>query len=150
MLLDATLAYLHFLCIIALVSLILAEAALLRPALIAQSGRWLAKLDIGVAIAAVAVLASGLSRAVWGAKGWGYYAHNPVFHTKIGVFVLIALLSIVPTLQFIRWAKAFRRDPAYMVPAAELKRAKRYVMIELHLLVLLPLFGVMMARGLHF
>ncbi len=150
MLLDATLAYLHFLSIISLVALILAEAALLRPALIAQSGRWLAKLDIGVAVAAVVVLAGGLSRALWGAKGWAYYAHNPVFHAKIGLFVLIALLSIVPTLQFIRWARAFRRDPACMVPAAELKRARRYVLIELHLLVLLPLLGVMMARGLHF
>ena len=150
MLLDATLAYLHFLSIIGLVALILAEAVLLRPALIAQSGRWLSRIDIGFFVAAIAALASGLSRAVWGAKGWAYYAHNPVFHTKIGLFVLIALLSIVPTLQFIRWAKAFRRDPAYMVPAAELKRAKRYVMIELHLLVLLPLFGVMMSRGLHF
>jgi len=150
MLLDATLAYLHFLSIISLVALILAEAVLLRPTLIAQSGRWLSRLDSGVGIAAVAVLASGLSRAVWGAKGWAYYAHNPVFHTKIGLFVLIALISIVPTALFIRWTRSFRRDPAYMVPAAELKRARRYVLIELHLLVLLPLMGVMMARGLHF
>lgn len=150
MYLDAALAYLHFLCIITLAALMTAEAALLRPALIGQSARWLARLDAGVGGSAAAVLASGLSRAVWGAKGWAYYAHNPVFHAKIGVFLLIALLSIVPTVLFIRWAKAFRLDPAYAVPPAELKQARRYVMIELHLLVLLPLFGVMMARGLRF
>lgn len=150
MLLDAALAYLHFLCIISLVALILAEAVLLRPALIAQSGRWLSLLDAGVGIAAVAVLASGLSRAVWGAKGWAYYAHNPVFHAKIGLFLLVALISIVPTVLFIRWTRSFRRDPAYAVPPAELKRARRCVLIELHLLVLLPLLGVMMSRGLHF
>jgi uncharacterized membrane protein len=37
-----------------------------------------------------------------------------------------------------------------MVPAAELKRARRFVLIELHLLVLLPLFAVMMSRHLWF
>ena len=63
---------------------------------------------------------------------------------------MIGLVSIPPTLQFIRWARAFRRDPAYMVPAAELERARRFVLIELHLLALLPLFAVMMSRHLWF
>lgn len=150
MLLDATLAYLHFLAILILASLMSAEAVLLRPGVAQQSARWLFKLDAGVGLAAVAVLVSGLSRALWGAKGWAYYAHNPVFHAKLGLFLLIALISIIPTLQFMRWSKRYRELPAYTVPADEAKRARRWVMIELHLLPLLPLFGVMMSRGLHF
>ncbi|MDR3417691.1 MAG: DUF2214 family protein [Nevskia sp.] len=150
MALDAALAYLHFFCVLSLTAVLTAEAVLLRPALIAQSGRWLARIDLAYLGVAAAALASGLSRAVWGAKGWSYYAHNPVFHAKIGLFVLIGLISVAPTLAFLRWARNFRRDPAYTVPLAELKKARRYVMIEIHLLMLLPLFGVMMARGLRF
>ncbi|MDB5986967.1 MAG: hypothetical protein JWR16_2020 [Nevskia sp.] len=150
MLLDPTLAYLHFLSIIATAATLVAEAVLLRPSLIAQSGRWLARVDIAYFVAVIAAIASGFSRAIWGAKGWEFYAHNPAFRCKLGLFIVIGLVSIPPTLQFMRWARAFRGDPAYMVPAAELKRARRFVLIELHLLALLPLFAVMMSRHLWF
>ena len=150
MLLDSTLAYLHFLSIFSVAATLTAELVLLRPALIGQSGRWLARVDLIYFIAVIAAVASGVSRAIWGAKGWAFYAHNPAFHAKVGLFVVIGLISIAPTLQFLRWLRAFRRDPAYMVPAAELKRARRAVMIELHLLLLLPLLAVMMSRHLWF
>ncbi|HZR36565.1 MAG TPA: DUF2214 family protein [Nevskia sp.] len=150
MLLDAALAYLHFIAILLLASLMSAEALLLRPSVAQQSSRWIARLDLGVGLSAIAVVASGLSRAVWGAKGWAYYAHNPVFHAKIGVFVLIGLMSIIPTVLFLRWARRHRELPGYAVPAEEVRRARRWVLIELHLLPLLPLFGVMMSRGMHF
>jgi len=150
MLLDATLAYLHFLSIIATAAALTAEGVLLRPGLIAQSGRWLARVDVAYFGAVIAAIASGFARAIWGAKGWDFYAHNPAFHCKLALFVAIGLISIPPTLQFMRWARAFRRDPAYMVPAAELKHARRFVMIELHLLILLPLFAVLMSRHLWF
>ncbi len=150
MFLDAALAYLHFLSIISIAALLLAEAVLLRPSVAAQSARWIARLDAGVGVAAIAVLASGLSRARWGAKGWAYYAHNPVFHTKIGLFVLIGLISVVPTVLFMRWARRYRELTGYSVPPQELKRARRHVLIELHLLVLLPLLGVMLNRGMGF
>jgi putative membrane protein len=150
MMLDATLAYLHFLAILILAGLMSAEALLLRASVAPQSARWLFKLDAGVGVAAVAVLVSGLSRALWGAKGWAYYAHNPVFHAKLGLFLLIAAISIIPTVQFMRWARRYRELPGYTVPAEETKRARRWVMIELHLLPLLPLFGVMMSRGMSF
>lgn len=150
MLLDAALAYLHFLGIIAIASALSVEAILLRPSLIAQSGRWLARIDLAYFAAAIAVIASGLARAIWGAKGWAFYLHNPAFHTKLALFLAIGLISIAPSVQFIRWARAFRRDTAYAVPAAELKYARRCVMIELHLLLLLPLLAVLMSRHLWF
>lgn len=148
--LDALLAALHYFSIIAVFATLTGELLWLRPALIAQTARALAGLDAAFGIAAGAALASGLARAVWGVKGWAFYAHNPVFHAKVGLFVVIGILSIWPTLMFLRWRRSLRRDPAYTVPPAELKRARRFVMIELHLLVLLPVFAVMMSRGLRF
>lgn len=94
------------------------------------------------------VLLTGAVRAVWGAKGWSFYAHNPVFHAKIGLFVLVGLLSILPTVAFLRWRKARRADPAYRVAETHWRRARRFVLIELHLLALIPLAAVIMSRGL--
>ena len=150
MALDATLAYLHFLAIFGLFAALSMEAVLLRPALIASAGRWILRVDLAYLLTAILALASGLSRAIWGIKGWAYYAHNPVFHTKLGLFALVALMSLAPTRLFLRWTRGFRDQPHYAVAPAELKRARRFVMLELHLLLLLPVCAVMMARGLSF
>jgi putative membrane protein len=85
---------------------------------------------------------------VWGAKGWAFYAHNPVFHLKLGLFVLVGLLSILPTRAFLRWRRARRADAAYRVPETEWRRARRWVVVELHLIALIPLAAVIMSRGL--
>ena len=94
------------------------------------------------------VLVTGGLRAVYGAKGWSFYAHNPAFHVKVTLFVIVGLVSIAPTIAFIRWRKARRADPAYVVAEAEWKRARRFVMVELHLIALIPLAAVIMSRGL--
>src|SRR5690606_37907532 len=110
----------------------------------------LAGADLGYGLLALAVLLSGAARAVWGAKGWAFHASNPVFHAKVGLFLLVGLLSIVPTVAFLRWRRARRADAAFRVPAAEWRRAKRVLLAELHLLALIPLLAVVMARGLRF
>jgi putative membrane protein len=84
---------------------------------------------------------------VWGVKGWSFYATNPLFHSKLTLFVLIAVISIVPTLIYRRWQKAAQLDAAFVAPEAEQKRVRRFLILQLHLLALLPLFGVAMARG---
>ena len=150
MALDAALAYLHFLAVFGLFAALSIEAVLLRPSLIAQSGRWLNRVDLAYFGCALLVLASGLSRANWGAKGWAYYAENHVFHAKVGLFLVIAVISGIPTRAFLRWSRGFRADPAYQVAAGELRAMRRWVMIELHLLPLFPLLGVLMARGYRF
>ena len=67
---------------------------------------------------------------------------------KVGLFVAVGLISVAPTLAFIRWRRLLERDAAWQVPEAERKRVRRLVMIEVHLAALIPLFAVIMARGL--
>lgn len=146
--LDAMLAYLHFLSIFALLGFLVREWTLLNAGIEVLRTETLARADLGFGIASVAVLLSGAARAVFGLKGWGFYAHNPVFHLKVGLFVLVGLLSILPTRAFLRWRRAAGGDAGYRVPAAEWTRARRIVIAELHLLALIPLAAVIMARGL--
>jgi putative membrane protein len=145
---DAILAYLHFAAIFTLIWFLAKEWTLLRAGAANVEVERLALADAGFGIAAGAVLVTGALRAVYGIKGWTFYAHNFAFHVKIGLFVLVALISIAPTLRFMRWRKARRQDAAFRVSEAEWKSARRLVMIELHLVALIPLAAVIMSRGL--
>ncbi|MCD0502632.1 DUF2214 family protein [Bordetella petrii] len=148
MLQDALLAWFHYLAIFVLVVIMTAEAVLLRPGLPPDTVRRLALYDRLYLVSALAVLATGLLRLIWGAKGAAFYMANPWFHAKMGLFVLIGLCSIPPTLAFLRWRKQALQQPGYTPDDAQIKRARRWVMIETHLFILLPLFAVLMARGI--
>lgn len=147
MLLDPALAFLHFTAILLVAGFLVAEAMLLRGDLGSRDVTALVRSDIGYAISAVLVLATGLARTLFGAKGWAFYADNPLFWAKLGLFLAIGLISIRPTLVFLRWRRA-ARGAGFSVPAAETKSARRTVLVELHLLALLPLAAVLMARGI--
>lgn len=145
---DAILAYLHFAAIFTLVWFLAKEWTLLRPGADALDVERLVRADAGFGALAGIVVATGAARAVFGLKGWSFYAHNPVFHLKIGLFVLVGLLSILPTRAFLRWRRARRADPASRVPEAEWRSVRRWVAVELHLIALIPLAAVIMSRGL--
>ncbi|WP_454764583.1 DUF2214 family protein [Cupriavidus campinensis] len=148
MLTDALLAFFHFLAIFILVTLLAAEAVVLRPGMTPAIVRRLSLYDLFYFLSAMAVLASGLLRLFYGAKGVDFYLHNPWFHAKVTVFVLIALCSLPPTFAIARWRKQARKLPDFVPTPAEIRRARRWVMIEAHVFILLPLCAVMMARGI--
>ena len=145
---DAILAYLHFAAIFTLVWFLAKEWTLLRAGASALDAERLAGTDGWYGRMAGVVALTGAARAVFGLKGWSFYAHNPLFHLKLGLFVLVALLSIKPTIAFLRWRKAFRADSAYRVPETEWRSVRRWVMVELHVIALIPLAAVLMSRGL--
>jgi putative membrane protein len=148
MMTDALLAYFHFSAIFILFAFLTVEAMVLRNPLDASAVRLIARIDLWYFGAAIAVLISGLLRLFLGAKGAGFYSTNPMFHVKIAVFIVIGILSVFPTLQFFRWSKQLKSDAAFAPPETERKRARRLVMFELHIAALLPLFAVLMARGI--
>src|SRR5579871_562862 len=145
---DAILAYLHFGAIFSLIWFLAKEWTLLRAGAANLDLERLAKADAGFGITAGLVLVTGALRVAFGVKGWAFYAHNPVFHVKVGLFVLVGLISIAPTVRFLRWRKARRADPSFRVAESEWQSARRLVMIELHLIALIPHAAVIMARGL--
>jgi putative membrane protein len=145
---DAIFAYLHFIAIFALVWFLAKEWTLLKSGADQLDLRRLALADAGFGMSAGAVVVAGVLRLVFGAKPWIFYAHNPVFHTKMAVFVVVGLISIVPTRAFLRWRKAAVADANFRVAASEWQRIKRIVLIEMHLVALIPLLAVLMARGI--
>ena len=147
MTLDAILQYLHISAILALVVFISSEAALCRPEWMnATIVERLVKFDRIYGIAAGAVRATGLLRIYLGPMGASWYWGNWLLHVKLGLFVVVGLVSIAPTLRFIRWRKALRADGS--LPSAEAVRgARKLVMLQAHIIPIIPLAAAFLARG---
>ena len=144
---EALLAYAHFLAILTMVVFLASEAALCRAEwLNAAVVQRLARVDLIYGVAALAVLATGFARMLLGAKGADWYIGNPLLYLKIGLFVLIGLLSIGPTLQFRRWLRTLQADGT--LPDAEaVRRTRRRIMLQAHIVPFIPLAAVFLARG---
>ena len=69
------------------------------------------------------------------------------FWAKLAAFAAIGLISILPTRTFISWVKRHGRDAAFAVTDADAKRVPLGD-DRTHLLVLVPLFAALMARGI--
>jgi putative membrane protein len=144
---DANLAIFHHLLAFGLVGLIMAEWAVLRGAISAESVRFLPKLDAAYGVVALLLLIVGASRVMYGVKGFAFYTGNPVFWLKIAFFAATGLISIIPTLSFFRWSRALKA--ANTLPTSvQWIRARRLVTLELHLLVPVMVFAAIMARGI--
>lgn len=144
---EALLAYAHLLAILTMVVFLASEAALCRAEwLNAKVVERLATLDMVYGISSVAVLLTGIARTYWGVKGMGWYWTNPLLHVKFTLFIVIGLLSIKPTITFIRWRRELRATGA-LPTEAQIKATRRLVMVQAHLLPLIPLAAVFLARG---
>ena len=140
--LDLLLAIGHHLLIFGIFGIICAEFWAVRPGLSGAMVARIAKIDLWYGVLAGAVLVMGFCRAVFAAKGWGYYSHNAFFWAKLGTFAAVGLLSLPPTLSFMRWRKA-----AVQPGDGDIQRIRRYLHLELALFMLLPIFAAAMARG---
>jgi putative membrane protein len=145
---DAWLAYFHFLALIGTVSLLVTQAVVCRPGIGGEALLRLQRVDMAYAMFAGLALASGVLRLLWGSKGSSFYLSNPVFHAKLGLFVLVGLLSIAPTVKFIAWSKAARQDAGHVPPAAAVRSVRRFMLAELAAVAAIPLMATLMARGI--
>ena len=146
--LDAILAFLHYTAIFMLFGFLVAEAMLFRATLDEKTIRLLGRLDLWYFGSAIAALVTGFLRLVFGARGPDFYLNAWPIYAKVGLFLVIAVVSVTPTLTFIKWRRALDHDPHWQVPEGERQRMRRLVMVQLHLAAAIPLIAVVMARGL--
>ena len=97
--------YFHYLGIMTLLGTLLTEHLILKRSLTAQQIRSLARTDLIYGISALVVLATGLLRMLVYGKGVDYYLSNPWFHVKLTLFVVLGVLSIWPTVRFLKWKR---------------------------------------------
>lgn len=144
---QAVAAYLHFLAIFVLFALLTLEHRLFKLPLDLERARSLIRVDIAYGLSAGAVLATGLARVVWYGKGLDYYLHNSLFHAKVGLFVLIALLSAFPTFVFLNWRNELKAGRVPQVSSGKARAVIMVIRLELLLALVMPLLAALMARG---
>jgi putative membrane protein len=140
-------AFLHHLCAFTLVAAVAIEFSLMRGELTLASARSLQVTDLVLGIAAGLLLIIGLLRVFYFEKGASYYFHSHAFLTKFALFIIVGLLSIVPTLEFLSWRGAIK---AGQVPAVDAKKRRRVTAVlhaELAAIVVILLCAAIMARG---
>jgi putative membrane protein len=102
--------------------------------------------DTGWGISALVLIVTGLMRAFGGfEKGADYYLHEPLFHLKMTLLVIILILEVPSMLALMRWRAAIRKGAA-----PDLRKARsyaRYSVIQTILMVLMVFAATGMARG---
>ena len=140
--LDLVLAIGHHVLVFGLFGVLAAELITVRPGIDQGTVARIGKVDLWYGILAGLILLVGFARANMAAKGWVYYSHNSFFWAKIGTFALIGLLSVPPTLAYIRWRRAGAAPSD-----AQVTGVRRYLLLQTILFALLPAFAAAMARG---
>ncbi len=147
MLLDATLSFLHFTFLLIMTAAIGAEVFILRLPMSAPVMRLLSRVDAFYGAAAMGLIGAGIARVFFGLRDESYYLASHAFWTKMAIILLVGLVSIAPTLTFMRWSRALKADANFLPDEKSVRAARAMAGIEAHLLALAVLFAVWMARG---
>ena len=140
-------ASLHHLFAFTLVSALAIEFALIRMELTLASARRLQVTDLVLGIAAGALLIIGLLRVYFFEKGAEYYFHSHAFLTKLLLFIVIGLLSIIPTVEFLSWRGALQAGQVPSIGAKKRRLVTAVIHGELFAIVIILLCAAIMARG---
>jgi putative membrane protein len=140
-------AFLHHLCAFTLVSAVAIEFVLIRSELTLASARRLQITDMVLGVAAGLLLIIGLSRVFFFEKGADYYFHSHAFLTKFSVFIVIGLVSIIPTVEFLSWNKPRRAGQVPAISARKLRLVTAVIHGELAGIAIILLCAAIMARG---
>ena len=143
---DLMLAIAHHFLVFSLVGILAAELALCRPGVSGAALNRLAKVDGSYGIVASLIIVVGICRVIFGIKGAQYYLHNPWFWGKMSAIVVVALLSIFPTIAILRWRKAAGTEPGFVPPERSVASVRQYLMAELAFLAVVIVCAATMAR----
>ena len=139
---ELILRYFHFISIFTIVGCLVSEHLLLKKEMTPRELDRLARIDLIYGIAAITLLIAGLT--LWlGSFGKPsvVYSKNWIFHIKITLFATIGILSIYPTVFFLK--NRGNQDKTIVIPASIFWLLR----IEILLLFIIPLLAGLMSRG---
>jgi putative membrane protein len=145
---EALLAYAHLAAILSWVVFLSSATALARAewfnsATLAR----LSTLHRIAQFAAAATLLTGLARTMWGVKGAGWYWQQPLLLAKLALLVAMVAMVFGVGRRLAQWRREFAAE-ARLPSALALAEVRRRLMWVSHLMVVPPLLGVLLARGI--
>jgi putative membrane protein len=139
---EILIRYLHFIGILIITASLFTEHLLLKQEMTPSEIKKLARIDQFYGIAAIVVLIAGLILWFWVGKPSAFYTRNFLFHIKLTLFLVLGILSIYPSVFFMKNRKS--KLDKIVVPNS----IKILIRIELMILFLIPLLAVFMSRGI--
>ncbi len=140
--------YLHFVGIFLVVGSLFAESWILKSSMSRTQIKQLGKIDGIYGLASIITVAAGL--ILWLSdigKPAEFYQTNGLIYLKLGIFTLVGLLSIYPTVFFAKQRQSKSHpngEEVINIP----KSIKIIMMVELLLVFTLPFWAAMMAQGI--
>ncbi len=141
--LELVVKYIHFASIFTIIICLAGEFFLLKPTLTRQEIRRIANIDGIYGLASIILVAAGFTLWFGVGKPAEYYSSNWIFHLKWSLFVVVGILSIFPTIFFMKQRKG-DPDEVVAMPA----RIKTFIRIELIILFIIPMLASIMAKGI--
>ena len=140
-------AFLHHIAAFTLFAALVVELILIREVLTVGTARRLQVADMVFGISAGVLIVVGLLRVFYFEKGAYYYFHTWTFIAKLTLFLIVGLVSIVPTREFLSWRKAVKQGQAPSVSPDKVRSLRSIMHWELAGVVAIILMAALMAKG---
>ena len=139
--------YIHILGIMILMGSLIAEYLIAKIKITKESIRMLSIANSIFLISLVVILISGLFRWFIFGKGNDFYMTNPFFHTKLTLYIILAILAFFPGGKIKKWKNQLNHDSSFQIAEKEVKSLFLLFRIEFLLMIIIPLLAVLVARG---
>ncbi len=140
-------AFLHHVAAFALVGALSLELMLVHQPLTLANARRLLRVDAVLGASAAALFVIGMLRVFVFEKGGDYYFSSLAFLIKLGIFIALASLSLLPTLEFLSWRKALRAGHLPDLDERRIRKVQAVIHGELAGIVAILLCAAVMAKG---
>ena len=145
---GATVAYIHYLCIILCFGALLFERLRLKVDLNRDDAISIIIADIIYGLAGLMLIITGILRVRYFGQGAEFYTENPLFWFKIASYIAVGLLSLYPTITYILWAIPISKNKLPSINSELVSRFRLIINIELIGFLFIPLIATLMSRGI--
>ena len=147
MITTAVIAFLHHLFAFTLTACLVYEFIAYRKDMTLEEARRIQRVDLVYGISAGLLLVVGLLRVFFFEKGVNFYIHSPFFWVKMTAFLIVGLLSIDPTIRYIRWNTTLKQNNKPEISEKEFARTRLLLWLELTGILVILFSAAAMARG---
>ena len=147
-LVTSLMATLHHLSAFTLTACLVYEFIAFRKGLGVEEARRIQRVDLWYGISAGLLVAVGLLRVFFFEKGANFYAANPLFWVKMTLFAIVGLLSVYPTIRYIKWNPILKEGKSPEIPEREFNTIRVLLWLEIVGLALILFAAPAMARAI--
>ncbi len=143
----ALIAFVHFLAFFTLTAALMLQLTLISESISVDTARRIQRADRFYGMSAILILVIGFLRVVYFEKGADYYFNNTFFLLKMGLFIIVGLLSIYPTIFYTRWNSELKLDIAPELSIQVVQKLRKIIHTELVVIIGILLCASLMAKG---